>query len=619
MSREQRMKALRDWLTAAVLVAMLALPMLYFFDEYYDLNDDVLIKDILSGTYTGEPSGYNIQMLYPVSFLFCLFYKILPKIGGVTIPWYGVITVTLHLGCCLLILKRTMSFGKNFAKKIALIILEVLFAGALILYQFVYIQYSVTSAFLSATAIFLYSTTKDEVSPSAFTRKNIPSIILLTLSFYIRTEMMLLLCPLMAAAGVIKWFHGSRKMGVSPVSIGSLIKYLVTPLCVGVLMIVGMVIHSFAYNSEEWTLFDRFFDARTELYDFQNAKLPSYSENELFYSEIDITGSELPLFDNYNFSLDEKIDADVVEAIVDYNRDSLGESYFKYDFIDGLKEYLYRITHKVDAPYIYVVVLLYILIIVTAMLQLDTGIFWKVVLLAAARTVSWMYLIMRGRIVDRVTVPLYITEILILTAILLTETYEFAQDTEELKKPYKKIWPCIMAILLLVLIIVPDSRVFDRIEREQERRIEVNKPYECLKEFFAKHPENYYLIDVYSSVPYSDMVFRNVDNTYRNFDICGGWASKSPVYREKLSGAGISDIQSDLINMNNLYFVTAIDRDMDWLVAYYKGKGFDVRLRNAGCFKVDGEKKFMIYKIYLHQSHNFRNANIMEAGMMINF
>ena len=41
------------------------------FDFYYDLNDDTAIKDIISGTYTGIPSGYCIQMLYPLSFIRC--------------------------------------------------------------------------------------------------------------------------------------------------------------------------------------------------------------------------------------------------------------------------------------------------------------------------------------------------------------------------------------------------------------------------------------------------------------------------------------------------------------------------------------------------------------------
>ena len=41
----------------------LFLPIVFRFDFYYDLNDDVLIKDILSGVYTGTPEGRTMQLL----------------------------------------------------------------------------------------------------------------------------------------------------------------------------------------------------------------------------------------------------------------------------------------------------------------------------------------------------------------------------------------------------------------------------------------------------------------------------------------------------------------------------------------------------------------------------
>lgn len=43
--------------TALVLALLLFLGVRY--DYYYDLNDDVTMKDLLSGVYTGEPEGHN--------------------------------------------------------------------------------------------------------------------------------------------------------------------------------------------------------------------------------------------------------------------------------------------------------------------------------------------------------------------------------------------------------------------------------------------------------------------------------------------------------------------------------------------------------------------------------
>ena len=69
---------------AFVFTLLLALLLTVQFDFYYDLNDDTMIKDIVSGAYTGEPSGYCIQMLYPLAWCLALFYRAIP-----TVPWYG--------------------------------------------------------------------------------------------------------------------------------------------------------------------------------------------------------------------------------------------------------------------------------------------------------------------------------------------------------------------------------------------------------------------------------------------------------------------------------------------------------------------------------------------------
>ena len=72
------------------------------FDFYYDLNDDMLIKDITSGIYSGRPSGFNVQMHFPLSFAISLFYKVLGNI-----PWYGIYIVGMQFLCLYL-----MSFHK---------------------------------------------------------------------------------------------------------------------------------------------------------------------------------------------------------------------------------------------------------------------------------------------------------------------------------------------------------------------------------------------------------------------------------------------------------------------------------------------------------------------------
>ena len=75
MVSEKQVKFYRKW-ENWILPLLFTLALLLFtslrFDYYYSLNDDVLMKDILAGVYTGVPESRNVQMLYPLSLLLSL-------------------------------------------------------------------------------------------------------------------------------------------------------------------------------------------------------------------------------------------------------------------------------------------------------------------------------------------------------------------------------------------------------------------------------------------------------------------------------------------------------------------------------------------------------------------
>ena len=85
------------------------------FDFFYDLNDDVLIKDILSGAYTGTPSGYNNQMMYPISVLIAGLYRLIPSV-----PWYGIMLMGWLAASVTVIVYRMLFYAKNNWLKLAI-------------------------------------------------------------------------------------------------------------------------------------------------------------------------------------------------------------------------------------------------------------------------------------------------------------------------------------------------------------------------------------------------------------------------------------------------------------------------------------------------------------------
>lgn len=76
----------QNWILTGLFLLLLLVFVGVRYDYYFDLNDDVLMKDILAGVYTGAPESRNIQMRWPISALISLLYRI----AG-TLPWYGIL------------------------------------------------------------------------------------------------------------------------------------------------------------------------------------------------------------------------------------------------------------------------------------------------------------------------------------------------------------------------------------------------------------------------------------------------------------------------------------------------------------------------------------------------
>ncbi|MCD8326224.1 MAG: hypothetical protein LUC90_05930 [Lachnospiraceae bacterium] len=671
-----------------------------FFDVWFTINDDVMIRDILSGAYTGTPNAHCIQMLYPLGLLISSLYRLIPAL-----PWYGLFMGFCHCLCAFLILRRLFTWaedvemnggkadganaedgksdggksndgrlsdgnraagktknGKPAARKpgagkmkLLLAVLAVLGFTAILLGKVLYIQYTVTCALLAGTAIFLFVTTPDECSPAEFNRENIVSMILFILAFCMRTEMVLLLCPLVAAAGIYKWSAGTGKVGLKFFSRINYCKYLITVLVVALGMGACYLCDMAAYSSEEWQEFRTFFDNRTELFDFLG-RAPEYEGNEEFYDRIGLSEEQVELLVNYNFALDEEIDSELLQTIIDYDLEEREVGYFRYVISDGFAYYRWQMVNLIDRPWMVVIVAGYVLVLAAGLMNRHWGIWWQLGLLGVMRTVSWMYIFMRGRFYDRVNHSLYLCEILILLAMLLVEMRricaEFEKkkvfswlanpdgrhgnaavredqfteqkdgsDKEKSRKAgedrkdhfnYRKKPSggetlrtafCAGTALAFGLIfgVYAVIGIQDALADKAAMEAEYATCYEPLQEYCAAHPDQYFLIDVYSYTTSFEPVLLTGDSDYRNYDICGGWSAKSPVYAKKLAYAGIEDLTADLAGQEDVLFISRDDREVDWLAAYYAVKGYDVKVTAVDHIDTAADEGYTVYQVALDE------------------
>ncbi|MCI8936736.1 MAG: hypothetical protein HFI44_07775 [Lachnospiraceae bacterium] len=589
MDIRNKLKQKENWIIALAVTAVLCLLAGFRFDFFYDLNDDVLMKDILAGVYTGTPEGHNIQMLWLVSAFISLFYRM----AG-SLPWYGIFLCTCHLGCFFLILKRSLAFSRTFWGKLAVALTEALLFGALFLEHLVFAQYTVTCTFLAAAAAFLFYTTDIELAAKAFIKKNIPVAFLVFTAYLIRSEMLLLVLPIICVAGAAKWGSEAKIFTKEHA-----VKYLAVIGMILAGIALGQLTHMAAYSSQEWKSFTEFFNNRTELYDFQ--EIPSYEENRAFYESIGLTESEKVLFDNYNFGLDEEIDESMVGQIAQYaGENRKAEKPFLEKLPEKLKDYLYRFLSGrgkagSDYPWNWMVLLGYGAAFVSAIPRKYTkeqiqqegrmtyvknllGVSWKLLFLFAVRTALWMFILMRERAPERITHSLYLMEFCILAA------FVFAQYGGICYVRTRKLLGAVLAagFAVLAIGILPGS--IEAVSDRQVRREEVNGLYRALYDHLSSEEKegNFYLIDVYSSVsyggePYSEKMFVDVDNSLDNYDIMGGWACKSPLQTKKFANFGIENMEQALREREDVYFVRMKSEDMQWLFDYYKGHGTPIQ------------------------------------------
>ncbi len=482
------------------------------FDFFYDLNDDVLIKDILSGAYTGTPSGYNNQMMYPISVLIAGLYRLIPSV-----PWYGIILMGGLATCVSIIVYRLLCYTLNIWKKLAMSVFAIVFILGVYLDEITNMTYTVVSAML-ATAACIWVLTDNNLR----LRDNIVPIVLCIISFNIRSEMFLLMCPYMAAAALIKFIFDLSKKTLRNLS------EIAVVILAGI--VITFLIDTIAYSGSEWREYRRLFDARTEVYDFTG--IPEYDTNEDFYESEGITKEQWQLLVDYNYALDDNISADTLETIASFVRsgeakDANGDSYTRANV--GIKtaigQYIRSIVDfTADPMYMplrLIVTLLFIALVILSILSRRGDTLFGLAVVFLCRSVPWIYFYYSGRPVERLSHPMFFIE----AAILLTMLCQTKIGCLDKGLVY------LTLILILVLCVVNLKTEWGEMARQMHEREEVNASYEKLCEHTVT-TEGYYLIDVYSTVDFTEKVFApQADKS--NQMLAGGWMAGSPLDAKK--------------------------------------------------------------------------------------
>lgn len=622
MAGKQFLKKHENCILSLAMALILAGILAARFDFYYDLNDDVLIKDILSGVYSGTPDGHTMQLLYPLGALLALLYR------GLSIPVFGAFLLFCQFGSIwavgyrstvLVDEERAARDGAPFAPgmcsaasatrlaepavcsawnttaerlgvKGVLLLAEALFWFAAMGSHLVYLQYTVTAGMLAGAAIFWVVTAKG--------KECFWALLLYWLSFCLRPEMALLCLPLAGAGGLCIW--GREKQIFSKESLRHYLG-LFAALVIGMGVFYGLDV--LAYSDPDWKDFRQFFDERTILYDYHLDFIEQYDENREAYEETGVSRTLQEMLKNYNFGAADEIDTQMLSSLaVQAKKTDAKES-----VLSQVKKAIWRLAHenwlsKSDLPWNFVWLAVVFAWCSCCLQKGNRRYFWQPVFVVCVGGMLWSYLLMQGRMVDRVTHPLYLAQILLAAglwgtagnrqlkmrtaekcdAVGHTDAAIVCSDVENADVSHNvntrstgRIHSVMTAavcgvILLLCILRVPG--MWQDVAREQTRRETVNRTNEDVFAYCEKHASTLFLEDVYSTVAYSEKIMLDRDKPF-NYDLLGGWLVKSPLTKQKLSAFGYASMGEAARSSEKVCLLADEGTDMSWLTEYLEERG----------------------------------------------
>ena len=366
-----------------------------------------------------------------------------------------------------------------------------------------------------------------------------------------------------------------------------------------------------AYSGTEWKQFRQFFDDRTALYDYRLDFAEQYEENKDAYEKLGISKARQQLLANYNFGADDGIDAGLMHQLAQAasgQEEIAGQEISagqKASGGQGLSVAVWRLLHenwfgKGDAPLNLIWIGMGLAVCVLSCKKGRLWKLWQPLLAGACGAFLWLYLLLQGRMVERVTHPLYLAQILLFAGLWLTERREEAMRESAADKvcaaakgfltPEHASALFAGACVAVGLVFLPGT--ISEIGAEAGRRETVNAANEAVMDYCMAHPKTLFLEDVYSTVAYSEKIMTDRDKPF-NYDLLGGWLVKSPLTARKLSAFGFSSMGEAVCAGDGVNLLAEAGADVGWLEEFFADTGVEASVLKVGSI----EGKTDIYQV----------------------
>lgn len=479
---------------------------------YYSTNDDRCLTELLAGIVTMQPDAHLVYVNYLLSLPLSLLYKI-----TTAIPWFGICLVLFYYLSYVFVLESAYARSKNiFEDFVFTVVIAFFFLSNF--YLVGQMTYTAIAAFVAVSGyVTLLLHPKKKVGLTFF-------IILEAFAFLLRDQAMLMIAPL--GLSVVCIYILTSDFSMWKTNLLKCLRYIGIILAI---VVIGFLGNKLGYLGDDWATYEKFNDARTTLCDYTD--FPPYDEVKDILDKHGVSQAAYEGFAGYTI-LNYDISVECLSEIAEYAKSTSTNG---LSFTDAIKE-LYSIsTEENTLDYYHMNKVLLLTLVCVFLYILLSGSFKMLLPFAAlflAKNVVWIYLVMAGRYPQRVTIPLMISETLLLIAIAFM-TYV---SSKKGKNPVAILR--LSTLLVIVLLFCKTSYTNGQMQYRDIKRInEGQKAFITglceMTDYCNQNPDNKYIVETASLRWYSGSVFETSIFEPRNYVIAGGWFSNMPCVLEK--------------------------------------------------------------------------------------
>ena len=566
-------------LAASFAIAFLCGFMVYHRTGFiYAIADDVIMRDIASGAFCGTPDGHLIFVRYVLGFFLSRLY-----LFNGNIDWYGFIMAgSLFLGLAV-ILYRGLSMGKGLLWKLVYGGLVLGLFGIGLLPHAAQFEWTISAAVLGSAALYIYVTLREKENGQG--QDSFLIWLLLFLTFCIRYDVFFMVMPGFGIAFLWK-FVGSKKEKLQ-------LHWKEVLLPVFVFASVGVVslIEGKAYSSTEWKEFERFQNARSEIYDYSG--VPSYEANPAFFEELGLDEHEVRNLRHYALYLIEDLDAEMMEDLSEEAKHQAASGLGLLGRLKaGLRLSLKELVNSEYWPISLPALFFFAAIIIFSFLNQKRTMI-PLFLFLGGEGILWLILGYAGRLPERVAFSLHLVMMAGMAAYFLRLWCEKEEQADQRRQ---KVWKQVTWLTAMLLCLLGAFWQLSRVVLWNQEKLAMDENYQQFKEACKGETEKLYFIETYMAEPVGGALVTAHGSTGINRCLTlGDWYTTSPLDEERMRALGIENVEQTILENPNAYLVVRDIEDPGFLGTYFAHKypGVDLVCREV---KNLGDRSYYLYQ-----------------------